>query len=121
MVVRSAHIDDSLKGCGAVVVHSFNVMDPKDRITFRAADGMSLRDLAPRSNLPTLCTYNGEYVHPADWELVEPSEGDYVGYLTVPKGGGNGSFQTILGVILVAVGVFVPGMQGLIGIGAALL
>lgn len=34
--------------------------------------------------------------------------------------GGNGVFQTILGVVLIAVGVFVPGAQGLIAVGAGL-
>lgn len=122
MQARPAPPETRLLGRGAVVVHGYNVMDPSDRIAFRAADGVTLRDLAPRSNLPTLCTYNGEYVHPADWELVEPTADDYVGFLTVPKGGGGGgSFQAILGIILIVAGVLVPGMQALIGVGAALL
>lgn len=34
--------------------------------------------------------------------------------------GGGGLFQTILGVALIAVGVFIPGAQGLIAVGAGL-
>lgn len=123
MQARPSPPDERIRGSGAVVVHGYNVMDPRDRVAFRAAEGLTLRDLAPRSNLPTLCTYNGEYVHPADWELVEPAGNDYVGFLTLPKGGGGGggSFQAILGIILIVVGVVVPGMQALIGVGASLL
>lgn len=110
-----------MMGTGAIVVHGYNVMDARDRSVFRARTGLTLKDLAPKSTLPTVCTYNGEFVHPADWELVEPTPDDHVGFLTLPKGGGGGSLQTVIGIILIVVGVVVPGMQGLIGVGAALL
>lgn len=112
----------TLHGTGAIVVHGYNVMDPRDRIAFRSKEGSTLRDLAPVTTLPVVCAWNGEFVHPADWHLVEPTRDDHVGFLTLPKGGGGGgSFQAVLGIILIVVGVVVPGAQALIGVGAALL
>ena len=96
-------------------------MDPRDRYAFRSREGANLRDLAPVTTLPVVCAWNGEFVHPADWHLVEPTASDHVGFLTLPKGGGGGSLQTVLGIILIIVGVLVPGAQSLIGVGAALL
>lgn len=112
----------SLIGSGAVVVHGYNAMDPSDRTVFQCRDGLTLKDLAPITTLPTICAVNGEFIHPADWELVEPVPGDHVGYLTLPKGGGGGgSLTTVLGIIAIVVGVIVPGAQALIAVGAALL
>ena len=110
-----------LHGEGAVIVHGYNVLDMRDRYVFRGATGLTLRDFAPDTKLPLLCMVNGEYVLPADWELVEPCEGDQVNYLTLPMGGGGaGSMQTVLGIVLIVVGVIMEN-PGIIAAGAGML
>lgn len=110
-----------LYGDGAVIVHSHNVMDPRDRDVFQCRDELSLKDVAPKTSLPLVCSVNGEFVHPADWELVEPCKGDVVVFTPLPKGGGGGSAQSVLGIILIVAGVLIPGAEALIYVGAALL
>lgn len=113
--------DESIQGPGAIVVHGYNVMDSRDRAVFKSRIGANLRELAPVTTLPVVCTYNGEFVHPADWHLVEPSTEDVVGYLTLPKGNdGGGSFQAIIGIILIVAGAWTNNPY-LIGSGALLL
>lgn len=109
----------SVSQLGPVVVHASGVLNVGHREVFRAEAGQSLRQLAPRSNLPTLCLYNGEFAVQDDWDWV-PSSEDHVVYVTLPKGGGNAS-QQVLGVVLIIVGYIVPGAQALIYVGIALL
>lgn len=118
---RALPPDTAILGSGAIVTHGYNVMDPLDRTVFKSRVGANLRELAPITSLPIICTYNGEFVHPADWELVEPSSEDYVGYLTLPKGGNDGgSFQVVIGIILVIAGALTENPY-LIAAGAGML
>ena len=117
---RASPPDASIIGTGAIVIHGYNVMDSRDRTVFRSRSGANLRELAPATSLPIVCAYNGEFVHPADWDLVEPSPEDHVGYITLPKGNDGGSLQAVLGIILIIAGVWTENPQ-LIGAGAAML
>lgn len=104
---------------GPTVVHAHNIMDQQACRTFRGPEGATLRQLAPKTSQATLCIYNGEFVLPEDLDWV-PSYEDHVRFVILPKGGGGAS-QAILGVVLIVVGVIVPGAQALIYIGAGLL
>lgn len=111
-----------LIGLGGIVVHAYNPLDPSQRTSFRARQGLTLDQLKPATTLPTVCQLNGEYVLAADWSFIELEVTDIAVFLTLPKGGGGGgSYQIILGIILIVVGVVVPGAQPLIYAGAALL
>lgn len=110
-----------LIGLGGVVVHAYNPLDPNQRTTFRARHGLTLDQLKPVTSLPTVCQLNGEYVLASDWPFIELESSDIAVFLTLPKGGGAGSLQTVLGIILIIVGVVVPGAEALIYVGASLL
>lgn len=111
----------ALEGCGGIVVHAYNPLDPSQRMAFRSRPGLTLDQLKPVTTLPTVCQLNGEYVLAEDWPYIELEVDDIAVFLTLPKGGGGGSFQAVLGIILIIVGVIVPGAQALIAVGAALL
>lgn len=105
---------------GPVVVHEFNVLDPlSNRRVFRGDVGLTLRQLAPVSDLPTLCRYNGELVLPEDLDWI-PTQDDHVSFLTLPKGGGGNVSMQVIGVVLIVVGAFY-GNPNLIAAGAGLL
>ena len=110
-----------VQGCGAVVVYSTNPLDSSQRTMFRAALGLTLENLKPATSLPTVCQLNGEYVLATDWMYVEPEQDDVVVFMTLPKGNGGGSFQIVLGIVLIVAGVLIPGGTPLIYAGAALL
>jgi sulfur carrier protein ThiS len=108
---------------GGTVAHFHNALDTSQRTVFRAPMCATLQDSAPRTHLPTVCQLNGEFVLAEDWEHIELEEGDHAAFFMLPQGGGGdaSSVQVVLGIVLVVVGVVVPGVQGLIGAGAALL
>lgn len=112
-------MNELMPAYGPTVVHSFNVMDAHQRKVFRGDLGRSIRELAPNTKRAVVCVYNGEYALQDDWDWV-PSADDHLSFTVLPAGGGNAS-EAILGVILIAVGFFVPGAQGLIYIGVGLL
>jgi hypothetical protein len=107
---------------GGTVVHSFNPLDPSQRRVFTASQGATLETLKPVTTLPTVCVVNGEAILAQDWWQVELLEGDVAVYTMLPQGGGGGgSIQAVLGIVLIIVGVVVPGAQNLIWAGAAVL
>lgn len=119
---RPAPLPEALQSTqGAIVVHGYNVMDPSDRAVWRAQPGSTMRDLAPVSAGPVVACVNGEWVLQDDWHLVEPVPGDIVVYRVLPTGGGgNGSLQTVIGIVLIVVGAWTTN-PGLIAAGASFL
>lgn len=119
---RPAKPSSDVLGSGAVVVHAYNFLDPRDREQFRAAKNLTLAEVAPRTSLPTVCAVNGEYVLKADWELVELEDTDVCTFLTLPQGGGgNGnSLMSVIGLVMLVVGIFTYNPY-LIAAGAGLL
>lgn len=111
-----------MMGSGAVVVHAYNVLDPSDREMFQAREHATLADVAPVTNLPTICNINGEYVIKADWELVELEPHDVCTFITLPQGGGGdgNSLMAIVGLVIMIVGLFTYNPY-LIALGAGLL
>ncbi len=103
---------------GPTVVHSYHVLDAKQRTVFRGASGLSLRELAPKTTQATVCMYNGDYVLPEDQDWI-PSSEDHILYIVLPRGGGNAS-QSIIGIVLIVIGIY-TGQTNLIFAGAALL
>lgn len=106
---------------GPIVVHAHNILDQKAKTVFRGEMGLSIRQLQPTNNLPRVCYYNGDLALPEDWDWV-PCPDDHVVFVTLPRGGGNAS-QSIIGIILIIVGVvfYAYGGQYLIAIGVGLL
>lgn len=105
---------------GPVVLHNRNFIDASQALVFRGRCGQSLRELAPKTDLPTLCKLNGDFVLQEDWDWI-PDPADHVAYLTLPKGGGDSNPLAILiAVVTIVVGVFTLNPY-LIAAGAAIL
>ena len=121
--IQRQKVPDRLIGNCATVLHCYNPIDPFDREMFKCANGLTLRDLAPVTDLPVACVIENEYIHPADWEFVEPTEGDHVRFMILPQGGGGSgnSLQTVLGIVLIVVGIIADFNPQLIAAGIGLL
>lgn len=108
---------------GPIVVHSFNPLYPKDRVSFRGRAGATLNELRPNRTGAVVCVLNGEPVLAADWDYV-PSFDDHVFFAVLPRGGGGGDsnvISVILGIVLIAAGVVSGYNPYLIGAGVGLL
>lgn len=108
---------------GPTIAHFYNVMDARDREVFKAKTGSSLSQLKPITVLPVACILNGEYVHPADWDLIDLEDSDHARFHVLPQGGGgNGnSMMQVLGVVMIVAGIALGGNPYLIAGGLGLL
>lgn len=90
---------------GPTVVYAYNPLDRRDRKVFRAVGNQSIREMRPKTTQPLVIMWNGNYILPVDEEYI-PRHGDHLVYMHLPLGGGNTS-QSILGAILIVVGIVI--------------
>lgn len=72
-------------GNGCIVVYAWNVFDSAEKIAFRSREGWSIRDLAPKTEQPIICLFNGEPILRDDWDYV-PTSADHLYFQTLPSG-----------------------------------
>ena len=61
---------------------------------------------------PYICTYNGNVILRADWKKTKVRDGDVVGFVAIPQGGGGGGSQILKIVMLIALAVAVAWIPG---------
>jgi len=66
--------------------------------------------MAPKTQQPFICFFNGEALLRADWDR-KISDGDTVAFVTLPQGGGGGSNPLKI-VLMIAISVAVPYIAG---------
>lgn len=107
---------------GPTVLHILHPLRLSDRDVRVVPGTVPLFELAPKDGKQLLCTVNGEFVLPCDWDLCAGPE-DVVVFATRVQGGGGDSnpLNVVLGIVLIAAGVFFGGNPYLIGAGLSLL
>ena len=80
----------------------------------------SLRNLAPRTQLPVICQVNGQWMPRKAWSR-RVADGDLVVFMTLPQGGGGGGSNPLRAVLMIAVMVFAawaaPAIGTVMGVG----
>ena len=83
----------------------------------------SLRNLAPKTNLPVICQLNGQWISRKAWAR-RVQDGDSVVFVTLPHGGGKGSSNPLKAILMIVVAVFAwwaaPYLAGAMGATSAL-